>query len=128
MVSVPVFDGSGEVVGVVQFGRSLRTELEAVDRLVLVLIPIGTVSLLLTGVSGLFISRRAVRPVRDAFERQRAFIADASHELKTPLSLARVAGEVLARSRASPKPPMRRRSGPGSSQRSTARAPSSRIS
>ena len=97
VVSVPVFDGSGEVVGVVQFGRSLRTELEAVDRLVLVLIPIGTVSLLLTGVSGLFISRRAVRPVRDAFERQRAFIADASHELKTPLSLARVAGEVLAR-------------------------------
>ncbi len=37
VASVPVFDGSGQVTGVVQFGRSLRTELEAVDRLLLVL-------------------------------------------------------------------------------------------
>jgi signal transduction histidine kinase len=40
-------------------------------------------------------ARRAVRPVREAFERQRAFIADASHELKTPLTLIRVDTEVL---------------------------------
>ncbi|MBA2618912.1 MAG: hypothetical protein H0U91_12225 [Rubrobacter sp.] len=97
VASVPVFDGSGQVTGVVQFGRSLRTELEAVDRLLLVLIPIGVGSLLLAGVGGLLMSRRAMRPAREAFERQRAFIADASHELKTPLSLARIAGEVLAR-------------------------------
>jgi len=38
-----------------------------------------------------------MRPVRDAFERQRAFIADASHELKTPLTLIRADAEVLSR-------------------------------
>ncbi len=105
VASVPVFDGSGEVTGVVQFGRSLRTELEAVDRLLLVLVPIGVGSLLLAGVGGLLMSRRAMRPAREAFERQRAFIADASHELKTPLSLARVAGEVLAREPEAPDAP-----------------------
>ena len=39
----------------------------------------------------LFISRffanRAVRPMEDAFERQSRFVADASHELKTPLAV-----------------------------------------
>ena len=102
VASVPVLDGSGEAAGVVQFGRSLRTELEAVDRLLLVLVPIGVGSLLLAGVGGLFMSRRAMRPAREAFDRQRAFIADASHELKTPLSLARISGEVLLRDPAAP--------------------------
>ena len=102
VASVPVFDGPGEVAGVVQFGRSLRTELEAVDRLLLVLIPIGVGSLLLAGFGGLFMSRRAMRPAREAFGRQRAFVADASHELKTPLSLAKIAGEVLLRDPTAP--------------------------
>jgi signal transduction histidine kinase len=39
-----------------------------------------------------------MRPVRDSFERQRTFIADASHELKTPLTLIRADAEVLSRS------------------------------
>jgi signal transduction histidine kinase len=43
-------------------------------------------------------SRRAMRPVQEAFGRQRTFIADASHELKTPLTLIRADAEVLSRS------------------------------
>jgi signal transduction histidine kinase len=74
--------------------RSIR---EPVDRLVFVLIPIGLASLVLAGIGGSFMSRRAMRPVRESFERQRAFIADASHELKTPLSLVKIDGEVLLR-------------------------------
>jgi signal transduction histidine kinase len=35
----------------------------------------------------LLLSRMALRPVADAWERQRRFVADASHELKTPLTV-----------------------------------------
>jgi signal transduction histidine kinase len=85
------------VVAVVQTGQ-LREEVGGnVSRLVLILAITGLGALVLAGVGGLFMSRRAMRPVGDAFERQRTFIADASHELKTPLTLIRADAEVLSR-------------------------------
>ena len=44
---------------------------------------------------GRFMAGRALRPVNESFERQRAFVADASHELKTPLTLIRADAEVV---------------------------------
>jgi signal transduction histidine kinase len=43
-----------------------------------------------------------MRPVQDSFDRQRTFIADASHELKTPLTLIRADAEVLQRGMTDP--------------------------
>ena len=50
--------------------------------------------LLLFGLSTLFASR-TVRPVQEAFERQKNFVADASHELKTPLAIINANLSVL---------------------------------
>jgi two-component system, OmpR family, sensor histidine kinase CiaH len=37
-------------------------------------------------VISLFLSKWAIKPVKDAWEKQRQFVADASHELRTPLT------------------------------------------
>ena len=42
-----------------------------------------------------FFSRRAVKPAAESEERQKRFVTDASHELKTPLTLIRANLEIL---------------------------------
>ncbi len=95
IVSLPVLR-SGTVVGVIQVGQSRQVVQTTINRLVLVLVPIGLGALALAALGGLFMSGRAMRPVKDSFERQRTFVADASHELNTPLTLIRAGMEVLA--------------------------------
>ena len=96
VMNVPVYD-SGEVISVIQAAQSRQAVWQTVNSLIFALIPVGVGALALAAVGGLFMSRRAMRPVRDSFERQRTFIADASHELKTPLTLIRADAEVLSR-------------------------------
>ncbi len=94
-VSMPMYDEAGELVGVIQYARSLREIRDNVNRLLLVLLPLGLGALGLAAFGGLYMAGRAVRPVRDSFDKQRAFVADASHELKTPLTLIRADTEVV---------------------------------
>jgi len=98
IVSVPIADDSGETVGVIQAARSLQEVYNTVRNLVFVLALVGLGALFMSVIGGLYISRRAMRPVQDTFDRQRAFVANASHELKTPLTLMRADAEVLHRS------------------------------
>jgi signal transduction histidine kinase len=101
VASLPVTGREGDVA-VVQAAQSRRVVREAVGSLVLILIPVGIVGLLLAGVGGLFMSGRAMQPVKDSFQRQRTFIADASHELQTPLALAKISAEVMKRNPTDP--------------------------
>jgi signal transduction histidine kinase len=97
VMNVPVYK-SGEVIDIVQAAQSRQAVRQTVNSLIFALVPVGIGALVLAAVGGLFMSRRAMRPVRDSFERQRTFIADASHELKTPLTLIKADAEVLSRS------------------------------
>ncbi len=102
VVSVPVTGQSGDTIAVVQAAQSRWIVERTVEDLLYVLVPVGIVSLLLAGVGGLFMSRRAMQPVVDSFQRQRTFVADASHELKTPLALVKIGAEVIKRHPADP--------------------------
>ena len=41
------------------------------------------------------LSKRAVGPVAESYQRQRQFVTDASHELKTPLTLLQANLDIL---------------------------------
>jgi signal transduction histidine kinase len=99
VMSIPVqkYGEFGSVFAVVQAAQSRQAVTETVGRLIVVLVLTGMGALMLATGGGLFMSRRAMQPVQEAFGRQRAFIADASHELKTPLTLIRADAEVLSR-------------------------------
>ena len=59
------------------------------------LIAVGLmIEFLVFGVS-YYLSERAVTPVKQAYEKQKEFIANASHELKTPIAVARANFEAL---------------------------------
>jgi signal transduction histidine kinase len=99
VMSIPVkkYGEFGSVVAVVQAAQSRQAVTETVEQLIFVLVLTGFGALVLATAGGLFMSRRAMLPVQEAFGRQRTFIADASHELKTPLTLIRADAEVLSR-------------------------------
>lgn len=60
---------------------------------------IGAVALLVLFAFNLLFSRWALRPVQRAWEQQQRFIADASHELKTPLTVILANSAILQRER-----------------------------
>jgi signal transduction histidine kinase len=77
-----------------QIGRSLRGQDEVLRRLVLALLAIGCGSVALLGWSSWWLAGRSLWPAQQAWERQQAFIANASHEIRAPLTLLRASAEV----------------------------------
>jgi signal transduction histidine kinase len=51
--------------------------------------------LVLTGFASLYLGTRSIRPVEQSIGQQRAFVAAASHELRTPIAAMRANAEVL---------------------------------
>ncbi len=65
----------------------ISMEQEMLRNLIVNALMIGGAALAVLFCISLLLARWAVRPVEQAWERQRQFVADASHELKTPLTV-----------------------------------------
>ncbi len=67
------------------------------DRMIQNFIAVGLAAILVLLLISLLIARRIVRPLEENDSRQKQFISDASHELKTPVSIISANTEMLVR-------------------------------
>ena len=86
-----------EVIGALVGGRSLSQADALVRDAALVLGGVVVVGLVLCLGAGYLLADRALRPIAAAYQRQRMFVADASHELRSPIAVIRAAADLLMR-------------------------------
>lgn len=73
----------------------ISAEMATMKSLVKTCISVGVLSFGVFLLLSLFLARWAIRPVEEAWNQQRQFVADASHELKTPLTVIMTNAELL---------------------------------
>ena len=85
-------DGAQEtVIGLINASSNLYS----VFTMVLISAVIGALSFLLVLFIIVLASKRAVRPVAESYTKQKQFVTDAGHELKTPLTVISANNELL---------------------------------
>lgn len=89
----PDLDIGPEVSSAQALEHAYRTTIERVG----VALILGNILIVgLVGVIAWILANRTLRPIRDAHLRQRRFVADASHEMRTPLAAIRITAETAA--------------------------------
>lgn len=85
-------DQNGERI-IIFLDRSI--EISTLHRLMISFIFIGCTGLIVVFLLSLFLANWAIKPIEVAWNRQKQFIADASHELKTPLTVIATNTDVV---------------------------------
>lgn len=97
LLTEPMRGLDGAITGALQTGFVLTAHEEQQALIVRTIIIASLIGLLGAAIVTLFVTRRAMSPIRAAFDAERRFVASASHELKTPVSIVRASAEILQR-------------------------------
>lgn len=74
---------------------NVQQDRDTLARLGTILILVGLAGILIVFVSSLFLAGRALIPIKKSWERQQNFVADASHELRSPLAVMQTNLELV---------------------------------
>jgi len=73
------------------------SEVAILRRFMLIILTSQFVGMMLIIPTGYYLARRALVPIRASWEKQQQFVADASHEMRTPLTVIKSNAELLLR-------------------------------
>ena len=79
----------------VYVGRDVTAMYNGMQKATYALIFLGLLALVISTAVGHVMSGKAIVPLKEAYEKQRQFAADASHELRTPLAVVLASAELL---------------------------------
>lgn len=82
-------------VGYILTGKTITTQANFFKNTLAVLLIATLLFALLIGAISHFFAGRAVRPIQQAYDKQKRFVSDASHELRTPLAVFQSSTDIL---------------------------------
>lgn len=88
------FDQNGKTIRLQVF-QDTTTENSVITYIISFLLMIGGIGLILLVPLSWFLAGRSLKPIKENYELQKKFVADASHELRTPITVIQTNVEVL---------------------------------
>ena len=85
----------GTTIGFVRASQSLEERETAQEELLRILLIGGMLTLILIGLGGFWLTRKAIQPIEASFLQLKQFTADASHELRSPLTAIKASVDIM---------------------------------